>query len=177
MSAAGSTRRAVRASGVAACLATVLFLVAGTSYLLRVDTPPRLWDRTWSAGEPISLDERPEVILWAPDLGAPAQDVTCTLSGARSYDGVLPAGPDPSREQLAKVEVDGRELTYLARVDHIRSGTVVCDGGGLTQVLVSDDLRPGLDRGSAIAFYVGAGVAALWAVVTLRATRPRDARR
>ncbi|UZN02151.1 hypothetical protein [Cellulomonas sp. S1-8] len=173
MSTGGNLRRAVRTSGVVACGATVLFLVAGTSYLMRVDTPPQMWEQTWAAGEPITLDDRPEVILWAPDLAGSAQDVTCTLSDARSYDGVLPAGPDESRAALATVTVDGEDLTYLARIDHIRSGTIVCDGGGLTQVRVSDDLRPGLERGSATAFFIGAAVAALWAFVTLRSTRPR----
>lgn len=172
MSAGGHLRRAVRASGVLACLGTGLFLVLGAVYLGQVDTPPRLWDRTWSAGEQIVLEDGPEVILWTPDPVA-AQDVTCTLSGARSYDGPLPAGPDASRDNLATVTVDGRELTYLARVDHIRSGTVVCDGAGLRQVILSDDLRPGLERGTAVALFVGAGVTALWAAVTLRATRPR----
>ena len=164
-------QRAVRLSGFAACLATVLFLAAAASYLQRADARPQLWDRTWAAGEVITFDDRPEVILWGQDLAGPAQDVTCTLTGARTYDGVLPAGPDDSRAALSTITVDGHDLTYLARVDHIRRGTVVCEGGVLTQVRVSDDVRPGLERGCAIAFLVAAGVAALWALTSLSAKR------
>lgn len=173
MSAAANLRRSLRASGVVACLGTVLFTVAGTSYLARVDTPPQLWDQTWAAGEAIALDDT-ELILWAPDLAGSASDVTCTLSDTTAYDGPLPPGPDDSRAALAEVTVDGTDLTYLARVDHIISGTVVCEGAGLTEVRISDDLRPGLERGSAIAFYVGAAVSALWALVTLRPGRRRE---
>lgn len=170
MSTGHGLRGSLRASGVLACLGTVLFSVAGTSYLMRVDAPPRLWEQTWAAGQPITLDDT-EVILWAPALRGTAQDVTCTLSDTTAYDGALPPGPDDSRAALAEVSVDGTDLTYLARVDHIISGTVVCEGPGLTEVRISDDLRPGLERGSAIAFYVGAAVSALWALITLRPRR------
>ncbi len=179
MSARADLRRAVRRSGVAACLAVVVFGGAGLHYLTQVDRPPRLADETWAAGEPIELAGDP-VILWAPDLSGSADDVTCTVSGARADDGVLSAGPDASRAELASVTVDGRRLTYLARVRGVPGGEVACEGEALREVLVSDDLRPGLERGSAIGFLAASGVAALWALVALRVgapPRPRDDRR
>ncbi len=177
MTAGSALRRAVRRSGYAACLGVVLFLVAGLSYLTRADAPPRLWDGSWAPGVGIPFDGLPTMVLWAPDLPGGPDGVTCTLSDAPAFDGPLPAGPDASRAAYATTTVDGRELTYLARVAHVRRGTVTCDGEGLTEVLVSDDVRPGLERGSAVAFFAAAGIAALWALVSLRATRRPDAAR
>lgn len=106
-------RRPARMSGVAACIATVLFAVAGTFYLMGVDAPPTFRDQSWEAGEDIVIVDREAMVLWGAGLHGAAQDVTCTVRSARSADGALPAGPGPEHESLAVLDVDGQELTYL----------------------------------------------------------------
>lgn len=170
-----TVRRSTRRSGVAACFGAVLFAIAGLTYYSQIGEPPDLHPDTWSAGEPIPIGhDFPDLVVWAVDYDGSADDVVCTVAGSRFEDGPLPAGPAPGHESAATVEAGDQTLTYLARVRFVRDATVTCEGPGLGDLRVAEDVRPDLARGSSTAFFIGSGVAALWAVLTLGLTRRRS---
>lgn len=168
-----TVRRSTRRSGIAACFGAALFAIAGLTYYSQIGEPPDLHPETWSAGEAIPVVGRPDLVVWAVDYDRSAQDVVCTIAGSRFEDGPLPAGPAPGHESAATIEVGDQTLTYLARIRFVRDATVTCEGPGLGELRVAEDVRPDLARGSATAFFIGSGVAALWAVLTLGLTHRR----
>jgi len=167
----------VRLSGVMAAFGVVLFTGGGIVQLYTGHRgTPTVYTPRWQAGEEITVNGD-NVIFWGRGKDLAAGDVTCMTR----RDGPLPAGPPADSRDLATLEDPERgELVYLATNTYgfgFPIGSVVCDGPGLEAVLMSANPRTPLNRGLGIGFVVAGGVAALWALVTLRLTRSRDARR
>ena len=177
ISPARNLRKAVRASGYLALAGIVLFAGIGVTHLVSAGQPPTIDPTSYQAGAPIKVSTSKANTFWGQGTGLDASTVVCTsrnLDG--NYPAVLPAGTPQGSESLATItDPEIGELVYLASSaePRFRNDVVTCEGPGLETVWLSQDLQTPLERGAVIGFLVAAGVAALWAFVTLRLTRRR----
>lgn len=174
-------RLAFRLSGALALVGVLLFGGGGV-YLLWSSSSgaPAVAATARTPGETFDRPLGERSAYWGRGEGVTAETVTCaTMTIDGEVDEVLPVGPPAGQEALTTItHPELGELVYLAsdvELDWTPS-RVRCDGPGLEAVFTSPDPRPALHRGLGIALLVFAGVAAVWAQVTLRVTRRPETR-
>lgn len=161
-------RRLARTSGFVALFAVVLFATVGIVQIRIGTAPPNpRFFAPVEAGATTTAPDKP-VAVWGAGVSDPAA-VTCDW---RSRELV----PATISEVEDHVVVDDPELGAMTLIGTIEAGLardVTCSGGGMTSFAFSyHQIGPG-PTAVGIGFLVGAGIAALWALLMLSLTRPR----
>lgn len=167
-------RKLGRASGYLAIAAVVLWGVMGIVFLNRAGTVTPPTSETAAVGGSLPVNGGNLAVWGTGDpLDPTAVQCSWTTDGGRTVT-ADPATVDSPRPQTSDDELG--DVTMIALVDDpwIDGKTMTCTGGGLEGWALGPASDPS-SRGVGIGFLVGAGFAALWAVVALRVTRPAKA--
>lgn len=164
-------RRSGRASGYAALVAVVLFVVVGVTLLARGDVVPQPPRDAWVGagdGVAVALGSRGPVWGVGDDLDPAA--VRCTWTSRQGASGTLDTAMSGTRPSAA---TDRGTAVLLADAHGTEAHEIRCSGGGLTSFAVAAPTTAPPTAALGTGFFVFAAVAAVWAVVALRVTRRR----
>lgn len=172
MRGAGSVRDVARASGFLAVLGVLLFTGLGVWQLVAGDAPkaPRA---SWvvPAGTADEVIIAAGTVVWGSGEALVPEDVRCSIT-TRNGEHPVPTQDRPEPHDVVSVRGHG-EMVALAEVDNLPEGTMSCSGGGLEEFAQGERRSGPSGQVVGAGFLVFAGVAALWAVVTLRVTGRR----
>ncbi|GAB2474917.1 hypothetical protein [Xylanimonas ulmi] len=161
----------LRASGWLALVGVVLFATVGTVMITVGDTPQGPVPAALvAAGAGDSVPAGVQRVVWGTGAALVPAEVSCAVvleSGDRREVDTA-SGVEGSTAQVAGV---GRAVV-LGVTPRTQAGEVVCSGGGLERFATTGQRGgpPGAVVG--VFFYVGAAVAAVWALATLTRRRP-----